>query len=346
MSGRYSNTDDTGVAILNLCLTKDLGWICRNTTHSDVGIDATVEQVIDDNPTAKYISVQLKTGLGNVHVDKNGDFIFYIDNIHYQYWLSSSIPVILILCDPETNNLYWQLIKKQNISNTKSQYKLLIKKEHLLNKSSVEELNTIIDTFQSEFELPELDNEDLYDTEYWEELLDNCAEAIGNSVRIFNQLDKKYLSHNDSMTVFLERNQTGIEKLVANKQISKHAKALKLAIDICKTQFRNQIPIIAKTHIEAIRLAEQAFCDKTTISIIIAARNCIEQVLCDELKTIESSIDVFKIGAEKYSTSSSPTFELRQSEYSFALVLKEYITELECIVFGIKKLIKTISSSE
>ena len=46
MSGRYSNTDDTGVAILNLCLTKDLGWICRNITIRDVGIDATVEQVI------------------------------------------------------------------------------------------------------------------------------------------------------------------------------------------------------------------------------------------------------------------------------------------------------------
>jgi len=84
MSGRYSNTDDTGVAILNLCLTKDLGWICRNITIRDVGIDATVEQVVNDNPTAKYISVQLKTGFSNVHIDKNKDFIFYIDNVHYE----------------------------------------------------------------------------------------------------------------------------------------------------------------------------------------------------------------------------------------------------------------------
>ncbi len=81
MTGRYSNTDDTGVAILKLCITKDLGWICRSTTNSDVGIDATVEQVIDDNPTAKYISVQLKTGLSNVHIDKNKDYIFYIDDV-------------------------------------------------------------------------------------------------------------------------------------------------------------------------------------------------------------------------------------------------------------------------
>jgi len=219
----------------------------------------------------------------------------------------------------------------------------LIKKEHLLNKSSIEELNTIIDTFQSEFELPELDNEDMYDTEYWEELLGNCAEAIGNSVRIFNQLDKKYLSHNDSMTVFLERNQTGIEKLEANKQISKHTKALKLAIDICKTQFKNQIPIIAKTHIEAIRLAEQALCNNAILPYDI--RNYIQTALDEELKTIESSIYTFKTGAERYSNTSSPIFELRQSEHSFALILKEYATELECIVFWIKKLIQTLSNT-
>ena len=58
---RYSNTDDLGVSILNLCISKNLGWICRNTTNSDVGIDATVEQVVEGLPTAKFISIQLKS---------------------------------------------------------------------------------------------------------------------------------------------------------------------------------------------------------------------------------------------------------------------------------------------
>ncbi len=343
MSGRYSNTDDTGVAILNLCITKDLRWICRSTTNSDVGIDATIEQVIAENPTAKYISVQLKTGFGNVYIDKNKDYTFYIDDVHYVYWLSSSVPVILVLCDPDTNNLYWQLVKKQNISSTKSQHKILIRKEHLLNQLSLEELNTIIDTFQSDFELPELDKDDIYNTEYWTELLNNSAEAISNSRLFFDQLDNKYKSHNDSMTKFIEQNHNGIEKSTANKLISKHAKAFKLAIDICKTQVKNQIPIIAKTHIEAIRLAEQALCNNSNIPYDI--HKCIQTALYDELKTIESSIDMFKTGAERYSNTSSPTFELRQSEHSFALVIKEYVTELKCIVLWIKKLIQTLSNS-
>ncbi len=336
MTGRYSNTDDTGVAILKLCITKDLGWICRSTTNSDVGIDATVEQVIDDNPTAKYISVQLKTGLSNVHIDKNKDYIFYIDDVHYEYWLSSSVPVILVLCNPDTNNLYWQLIKKQNIYSTKSKHKILIRKEHLLNKSSLEELNTIIDTFQSDFELPELDSKDMYDIEYWTELLNNSAEAISNSRLIFNQLDYKYNNHSDSMIRFIEQNHNGIEKSTVDKQISRHAKAFKLAIDICKTQLKNQIPIIVKTHIEAIRLAEQALCNDFHLPYDI--RKCIQAVLYDELKNIESCIDLLKTGADKYSNTSSPTFELRQSERSFALVLKEYASCLCDLSLWIKKL--------
>ena len=144
MTSRYSNTNDLGVSILNLCISKNFGWICRNTTNSDVGIDATIEQVINGLPTAKYISIQLKTGLGNVQIDKNCNFTYYIDNIHYEYWLSSSVPVILALCDPEKEIIYWELVKKHNISKTDKKHKIAILNTHQLNKDSLNELNTII----------------------------------------------------------------------------------------------------------------------------------------------------------------------------------------------------------
>ena len=71
----------------------------------------------------------------------------------------------------------------------------------------------------------------------------------------------------------------------------------------------------------------------------------IQIALNGELNTIESLIKLSKYGAEKYSNTSSPTFELRQSEHSFALVLQEFTAELECIVFWIKKLINTLENS-
>ena len=63
---RYTPTNDIGVALLKLCTTNELGWICREVAQPDVGIDATIEQVINGNPTDRYISVQLKTGEGNI----------------------------------------------------------------------------------------------------------------------------------------------------------------------------------------------------------------------------------------------------------------------------------------
>ena len=341
MPSRYINTDDIGVALLNLCISENLGWICRNTSHSDVGIDATIEQVIDGNPTAKFISVQLKTGMGNVYIDNNNNFTYYIDNTHYEYWLSSSIPVILAICDPNKKIIYWELIKKHNISRTNKQFKITIPQTHQLNKNSLSELNTIIDTYQSDFVLPDFDNEDLTDIHYWEELLNNCAETLSNSRITINQLDEKYKNHNESMTKFIDQNKNGIDKAKVKREVSRHAKAFSLALNICKTNLRNHIPIIAKTHIESIRLAECAFNKINPLPNVIS--NYLQEELQNEIVTIENLISTLKIGVEKYSNNSSPTYELRESEHSFAIVLKEYIAELECIVFGVKKLFDTLN---
>lgn len=48
-TSRYNPTDDIGVSYLELCVRKDLGWIARTTTNSDIGIDMTIEQVINGN---------------------------------------------------------------------------------------------------------------------------------------------------------------------------------------------------------------------------------------------------------------------------------------------------------
>lgn len=129
---RYTPTNDIGVSVLKRCISKELEWICREVAQPDVGIDATIEQVIDGNPTAKYISVQLKTGEGNIHIDRNGNFIYYIDKTHYDYWLSSSIPVILAYCNPEDETIYWELLKNatsrelKGKRTIKSRYRILI----------------------------------------------------------------------------------------------------------------------------------------------------------------------------------------------------------------------------
>lgn len=339
---RYIPTNDIGVAILNLRIPKDLGWICRDITKSDVGVDATIEQVIDGKPTAKYISVQLKTGEGNIHIDRDGNFIYYIDKTHYDYWLSSSIPVILAYCNPREEIIYWELLKKRNIRKSRGEekYKIKIVNTHTLNATSLEELNSIIDTYQSEFELPDMDENDVSDVEFWNELLENCAEAISNSRLVLDQLDGKYKRHNEQMAQFVEAHKDGVDKKIADKHIAKHAKAFKIAIDMCKMQFKSHIPIIAQTHIEAIRLAEHAMINGYQMPFEI--NTLLQEELNKEIEAIKGVKNILMLAIERFENSSSPTIDLRRAEGSFAQVLKDYNAELESIVYWIEKLIGTL----
>ena len=339
---RYTPTNDIGVSVLKRCIPKELGWICREVAQPDVGIDATIEQVIDGNPTAKYISVQLKTGEGNIHIDRNGNFIYYIDKTHYDYWLSSSIPVILAYCNPEDETIYWELLKKCNIKRTKGEenFKITISNTHLLNKNSLDEFNVIIDTYQTEFELPDMDEDDVCDIEYWNELLENCAETISNSRQVLDQLDVKYKRHIAQMAQFVELHKDGVDKKIVDKHIAKHAKSFKVAIDTCKMQFKSQIPIIAETHVEAIRLAERAMTGGYHMPTEI--NTLLQEELNKETEAIRGVKEILTLAIERFENSSSPTIDLRRAEGSFAQVLKDYSSELESIVYWIGKLLKTL----
>ena len=339
---RYTPTNDIGVSVLKRCIPKELGWICREVAQPDVGIDATIEQVIDGNPTAKYISVQLKTGEGNIHIDRNGNFIYYIDKTHYDYWLSSSIPVILAYCNPEDETIYWELLKKRNIKRTKGEenYKITISNNHLLNKDSLDEFNVIIDTYQTEFELPDMDEDDVCDIEYWNELLENCAETISNSRQVLDQLDVKYKRHIAQMAQFVELHKDGVDKKIVDKHIAKHAKSFKVAIDTCKMQFKSQIPIIAETHVEAIRLAERAMTGGYHMPTEI--NTLLQEELNKETEAIRGVKEILTLAIERFENSSSPTIDLRRAEGSFAQVLKDYSSELESIVYWIGKLLRTL----
>lgn len=339
---RYTPTNDIGVALLKLCTTNELGWICREVAQPDVGIDATIEQVINGNPTDRYISVQLKTGEGNIYIDRDGNFIYYIDKTHYDYWLSSSIPVILAYCDPTKKVIYWELLKKRNIRRSRGEenYKIKILSTHTLNATSLEVLNSIIDTYQSEFELPDMDENDVSDVEFWNELLENCAEAISNSRLVLDQLDGKYKRHNEQMTQFIEAHKDSVDKKIADKHIAKHAKAFKIAIDMCKMQFKSHIPIISQTHIEAIRLAEHAMIDGYRMPFEI--NTLLREELNKEIEAIKGVKNILTLAIERFENSSSPTIDLRRAEGSFAQVLKDYNAELESIVYWIEKLLKSL----
>lgn len=338
---RFDPTNVIGMSIFEKCISKELGWICRDTDQTDMGIDFNIEQVINGMPTAKYISVQLKTGLGNVYTENNNNFIYYIKPVHYDYWLSSSIPVILALCDPDKEIIYWEIIKKSNIQETPKGYKIKIKHNKILSSVSMEELSGLIDTYQSDFQLPEIEDMEEMSTnvEYWSELLSNCSESIANSTNLFNQLEKKYQEVNRKMSEWCSKHSEGnVEQIIINREIRNRARSLELAINICRTQFKSIIPAITKTHIEAIRLIEFAI-ENSKISLNKDISAMIKEELLAEKTSIGSNIRTFAEGARQYNRENLFNANLGRAEYSFSLVLEDYCFNLKELNIYINRLI-------
>lgn len=329
---RYSPTNSIGINLLTR-FVNDIGWIPREISSFDMGIDMYMEQVIDGNPTARFIAVQLKTGFGNVSVSKKtGSFtVKNISEADKKYWDLSSCPVIVVFCDPDTSTLYWTLYR-QDISRKS----VVINPENKLNQDSIFELNAIIDAYQKPFSLTEIDDEEVRnDPNYWSDLLDSCKEVIANSNNVLDQFHTKYDLVISNSKKFINTSSSLTTK-AASSHIRRQSHQIATYMNICRTQFNSEIPIIQETFIEAFSLFKY-FSDNFLKCIPKEIKSIIYVGLTELQEQIKLTTVLFMEGEKKFCDSNSIDYELRQSEYAFSLILSDYI-------YSLQRMGKTISS--
>lgn len=148
-----ANEERIGVSAICLAFEK-LGWSVRERTHSDFGIDADVEQKINGRRTNSHIALQIKSGKSYTRVKKNGKITFEFDDNHFYYWLASDRPVLIMMYDKDTYNIYWEHIRLPLLKRNKSKSKHVIEiaSTNVLSASSLDEFNNIIDTHVPHFE--------------------------------------------------------------------------------------------------------------------------------------------------------------------------------------------------
>lgn len=338
---RFIPTGSIGVEILKLCFLKELGWIIRDIDENDMGIDANVEYVKDGFPMAKYISIQLKTGYGNVKETKEY-YVYTFNSVHYQYWLSSSIPVILAFCDPDKEIVYWELLKKRNIKRAGKKYKIFIKKDHILNKESLEELETIIDTYQSDFNLPDCNNEEDIDMpKYISSLYEICAEVLQNCYRLYEQIAEMYKKNIQQMFGNIVRLYHIENNDDIQRDIRTQAKVLILATNTFKAQIQVMIQVIIQTYIEAIRLTEtflQQLGDNVSDDIVLMFKVDLKQSYTSIIECANVYTDFVNMLEElaKQDTNTGLPYN------SLAFVFGDYCSSLTDIAQYISQLIEKI----
>lgn len=111
-------------------------------------------------------------------------------------------------------------------------------------------------------------------------------------------------------------------------------------MNICRTQFNNQVPIIQETFIEAFSLFKY-FSDNFKEVIPEEVKVIISEGLLELQEQIRLSIDLFIEGGKEFCQSKSIDYELRKSEYAFSLVLSDYVVSMQRMGKTISSLLET-----
>lgn len=122
-------TERLGIAFLDGFFAEN-GWIFREQSILDYGIDAHAEIVENEYPSGKLIAIQSKSGLSFFEKPNDNSFQFYPEEKHVQYWLGHYLPVILVLYHPEQKQAYWQIVIEENVVSTGKGWKIYVPKDN------------------------------------------------------------------------------------------------------------------------------------------------------------------------------------------------------------------------
>ncbi|QSS95344.1 DUF4365 domain-containing protein [Streptomyces sp. M54] len=115
----------------------ELDWLLREQPTEDYGIDAHAEVVDGENVRGRLLALQIKGGMSWLRETAPGGWWFRPDAEHVAYWLSRSLPVVVVLHHPETGRCHWQLVSRKTRQQTSTgNWKLLVPEAQALDASA------------------------------------------------------------------------------------------------------------------------------------------------------------------------------------------------------------------
>ncbi|MFI5590133.1 DUF4365 domain-containing protein [Amycolatopsis sp. NPDC051758] len=128
--------DREGLGLFQRAVTRDLGWIFREQTVVDQGIDGHVEIADEDGRgTGRLIAVQIKSGPSHFRRVKGG-WAFYYDETKRRLWLGHALPVMVVFIDLESDAIYWQRIHTSVERRTGKRYAVTVPENQTLSTAA------------------------------------------------------------------------------------------------------------------------------------------------------------------------------------------------------------------
>ncbi len=142
-------TERLGVAA-TMAAFEGTGFIFREQSTGDHGIDAHVELLADDVPTGKLIALQIKAGPSYFREKKETFFVFRAKPKHFDYWINHALPVLICVFDPRTEEVYWQLVSEEAAIRSGKNYKFEVPLSQRLATTSNAKLRAIAELSRSD----------------------------------------------------------------------------------------------------------------------------------------------------------------------------------------------------
>jgi hypothetical protein len=148
MNPKYNNSRKTGNIGVNLfqsLIENDYGWLFRRTPQEyDFGIDGYIDLITNEGfVTGKSIAVQIKSGKSYFsNVDEEG-FVYSGEMKHVNYYSNHDAPIVLILVNVESNEIYFNEFDKKNIFPMGKNWGIHIPISNLLTSESKSDLEDI-----------------------------------------------------------------------------------------------------------------------------------------------------------------------------------------------------------
>lgn len=138
-----------GVHLVGTKVLRLLGWVFRETSSSDLGIDGEIEiREHDKTSHGRLVSVQIKCGSSFFRERTSTGYVYRGDTRHLQYWAGHTTPVVIILCERETENCWWQSVDLQLVSFHKKGWSIEIPFKNRLDATAAEALKTVANRLQ------------------------------------------------------------------------------------------------------------------------------------------------------------------------------------------------------
>jgi hypothetical protein len=100
-----------GIRIVDGIVHDHLRYLFRPREKRDLGIDGEIELVDEQAEkrlgTGRLIAVQIKCGLSFFNETDGEAYVYRGENKHFGYWSDFSLPVLIVICHPETREAYW-----------------------------------------------------------------------------------------------------------------------------------------------------------------------------------------------------------------------------------------------